>query len=564
MRILGLKLSHDAGVAAFDGDQCLFSIEMEKVGNNPRYTAMPSWEALEKVLGTEGLSLSDFDTIVVDGWKYGFVKQPQRLDVAPYHEYDGKSHGDPLLRHVFHAPRGVFRGHSSYASYHHMTGHIMGAYATSPFSEDKVPAAVITWDGGQNARAHYVHPQDRNVMYIGSLIEFYGILYSLMGYYFGPYRKESVVSDVINPALAEDNLFGAYEWPGKLMAYIGSGEVHEVLLSRMRAIGERLEAGVRRSPARHRLDYNQNGIIEHEFMRGVVQAASKFDLPPADVLLTLHTYLERLLVERAMEMLPKGIALCFAGGSALNIKWNSALRECGHFSDVWVPPFPNDAGSAFGAACCELAREHDIWSVKWSAYSGPKLIKTEHRMGWSRTAMQPHELGWLLAEQPEEPVVVLHGRAEVGPRALGHRSIMMSPRLPENKERLNKVKGREGFRPVAPICLEEYAPEIFLPGTPDPHMLFDHSVRASWLRNIPAVVHIDETARLQTINRRQCPTTYAILSGHHLASGIPLVCNTSANHHGTGFFPSIADAQAWAVEHSVKYVWADGYLFARR
>jgi carbamoyltransferase len=156
--------------------------------------------------------------------------------------------------------------------------------------------------------------------------------------------------------------------------------------------------------------------------------------------------------------------------------------------------------------------------------------------------------------------VVLNGRAELGPRALGGRSILAAPVDAAMKDRLNDIKRREPFRPVAPICLEEHAPEIFSPGTPDPYMLFEHDVRPAWVARIPAVLHLDGTARLQTVSPAQDPDLTEILRAYHEVSGVPVLCNTSANFNGSGFFPDVATAIGW---DKVDMVWEEGTLYRR-
>jgi carbamoyltransferase len=125
---------------------------------------------------------------------------------------------------------------------------------------------------------------------------------------------------------------------------------------------------------------------------------------------------------------------------------------------------------------------------------------------------------------------------------------------------LNGIKGRESYRPVAPICLEERAADIFEPGERDPYMVFDHRVRPDWAARIPAVVHVDGTARLQTVSDRDSPLAASVLRAFAARSGIPVLCNTSANLPGRGFFPDAASAMSWG---GTSYVWADGVLYTR-
>jgi carbamoyltransferase len=169
------------------------------------------------------------------------------------------------------------------------------------------------------------------------------------------------------------------------------------------------------------------------------------------------------------------------------------------------------------------------------------------------------ELASLLYET-NEPVVFLNGKAELGPRALGNRSIIAAPTSDNMKDILNKVKKRERYRPVSPICLEEQGHIIFEPGTKDPFMLFDHMVKPEWVEKIPAVLHLDGSARLQTVNQNDNPVVHELLSHYYALSGIPLLCNTSANLNGSGFFPDVSSATKW---NRVNYVWSDNCLFEK-
>jgi carbamoyltransferase len=280
----------------------------------------------------------------------------------------------------------------------------------------------------------------------------------------------------------------------------------------------------------------------------------------------VHQFLEELLLERLSEKLRswRGTGpwnLCFGGGCALNIKWNSALRAHPDVREMWVPPFPNDSGSALGVAVLGRTRHRgSLGPVDWSARLGPALKETPVvPAGWTSTGCDAAELARILHESGE-PVVVLNGRAELGPRALGGRSILAAPVDPAMKDELNRVKRREYYRPVAPVCLVEEAPAIFEPGTPDPHMLFEHVVRPEWVQRIPAVIHLDGTARLQTVAEADDPFLAEVLRRYHRLSGIPVLCNTSANFNGRGFFPDVESAIAWG---EVDRIWSAGLLYTR-
>uniref|UniRef100_UPI0005776093 carbamoyltransferase C-terminal domain-containing protein n=1 Tax=Mycobacterium avium TaxID=1764 RepID=UPI0005776093 len=135
------------------------------------------------------------------------------------------------------------------------------------------------------------------------------------------------------------------------------------------------------------------------------------------------------------------------------------------------------------------------------------------------------------------------GRAEFGPRALGGRSLLADPRYPANAERLNAVKGREQFRPVAPMVLAERAAEIFSRGPlPSPYMLFVHDVGEHWRSRIPAVTHVDGTARIQTVDADADPLLHATINRFAQHTGVPVVVNTSFNTAGRPMVDTPRDA----------------------
>lgn len=543
MKICGLKVTHDAAITVIDSGRLLFAVEVEKLDNNPRYSKLFDLGLIARVLSEHGLRPSDIDRWAVDGWKHG---QAGPFPVASYHEFDSPAHS-ALDRSTFPARVPL---PAPYASCRHMTGHIVGSYAASPFAQLRAQTYVVTWDGGQQPRFHLVEPDAKNpIKFLGTGIEFYGILYAVMGLFYGPYRN-AAVADQGAGVSAHCN----YEIPGKLMSYIALGEPDEGLIEWCDAEHELIRLNTKRNP----LGYNQDWAIEAAFMRALQSSPVAQGMSDASVLRSIHVWLERRLVAAARRYVPDDARLIFTGGSALNIKWNSALRRAGF--DVWVPPFPNDCGSAIGAAACEMVHAEDRWSLDWSVYAGPMIKVGPIEPGWRSAPCTVEGLARLLFEKPDSPVVVLHERSEIGPRALGHRSIVCAPTGVGTKALLNWLKRREAFRPVAPMCLEAEAPKIFSPGTPDPFMLFDHQVRPEWRERIPAVLHLDNSARLQTVNALDAPMPFALVTEYARLSGVPLLCNTSANFNGKGFFPSVASAMSWG---AVDAIWSNGILYQK-
>jgi carbamoyltransferase len=168
--------------------------------------------------------------------------------------------------------------------------------------------------------------------------------------------------------------------------------------------------------------------------------------------------------------------------------------------------------------------------------------------GWLETAAiayeRPRDVAAEVARVLAGDGVVawFQGRSEYGPRALGHRSLLANPRLASNLERLNDIKGREQFRPVAPMVLAERAAEIFDGPLPSPYMLFTHRLRPGWAERIPAVVHVDGTARIQTVDARDEPLVASMLRELDRLTGIPVVVNTSLNTAGRPMVDDPRDA----------------------
>jgi carbamoyltransferase len=270
----------------------------------------------------------------------------------------------------------------------------------------------------------------------------------------------------------------------------------------------------------------------------------------ADLAASLQVRLEEVLLDltRWLHTASGGAAgLALAGGVALNCVANARIARDGPFADVWVQPAAADAGTALGAALHVTAAA----GIDTSPMIGVDLgrgFSDEQIETALRRARVPYARPVSVAERAAEVLAAdgvvawFAGRAEYGPRALGHRSLLANPGVAANTERLNEVKGREQFRPVAPMVLAERAGEIFDGVLPSPYMLFTHRVRDDWRDRIPAVVHIDGTARIQTVDRGTEPVLAELLSAFEQRTGLPVVVNTSLNTAGRPMVDSPHDA----------------------
>jgi carbamoyltransferase len=240
--------------------------------------------------------------------------------------------------------------------------------------------------------------------------------------------------------------------------------------------------------------------------------------------------------------------LALAGGCALNSVANGKLFERTRFRELFVQPAAGDDGTAIGAA---FYVEHAVLKrprkfVMRDAYTGPSYddaaitnaIESARRNGWDASIdvkrMEDPELYREVATAISQGKVVgwFQGKMEFGPRALGNRSIVADPRRADMKDILNqRIKHRETYRPFAPSVLEEKAADIFERSEPSPFMLMVYKVKEAQRKRIPAVTHVDDTGRLQTVSSQTNPRYHALISEFDRQTGVPLVLNTSFNEH---------------------------------
>ncbi len=274
-----------------------------------------------------------------------------------------------------------------------------------------------------------------------------------------------------------------------------------------------------------------------------------FEQSHADLAASVQARLEEVLLELA-RWLHAGVNvpnLVMAGGVALNCVANARLADEGPFKNVWVQPAAGDAGTSLGAALY-IARElGDVPARMPSAALGRSWCDgaiedalADARIRFRRSDDIAGDVARTIAGNGI--VAWFQGRSEFGPRALGHRSILANPGPPENLDRLNAIKGREAFRPVAPMVTEQRASEIFEGVLPSPYMLFTHRVRPQWRNRIAAAVHVDGSARIQTVDGRQEPLVARVLDEVERLTGVPVVINTSLNTAGRPMVDSPRDA----------------------
>ncbi len=274
-----------------------------------------------------------------------------------------------------------------------------------------------------------------------------------------------------------------------------------------------------------------------------------------DVAASLQRTLEEILLDKVRFLHRRAPSenLCLAGGVALNCVANGRIRREGPFARLFVPPAAGDSGGALGAAAlthAELTGErprlsplrHALHGPGWRSGEVKTLLEACGLAALDFRGREPDLIEEVAGRLAERQIVGwFQGRAEIGPRALGARSILANPRDPEIRERLNrKVKKRESFRPFAPALLVERSAEVLDLDEPSPFMLLTCQVKSGL--DLPGVTHVDGSARPQTVDARDQPRFAALLAAFEHRTGCPALVNTSFNVRGEPIVSSPVDA----------------------
>jgi carbamoyltransferase len=396
---------------------------------------------------------------------------------------------------------------------HHLA-HAASAYLAAPFGD----CAVIVADG-RGERSSYLSGKVRNgnftALAMQALPNSLGLLYEELTMHLGFHRSSDEY---------------------KVMGLAGYGRP-KFLDAFRRLVRVRDDGGFETDP----VDFTQFAP-----KRGKDDG---FDGTHADLAASVQARLEEVLLELARWVHARTGEryLTMAGGVALNCVANARLAREGPFEAVWVQPAAGDAGTSLGAALFAAHKHGERVEPMHSAALGREWNDDElaARLDRAHVAYErPADIARAVAEILADDGVVgwFQGRSEFGPRALGHRSLLANPKFPDNLERLNNIKGREQFRPVAPMVLEERAAEIFEGQLPSPYMLFTHSVKPHWRDAIAAAVHVDGTARVQTVNAADEPLVARMLREFDRLTGTPVVINTSFNTAGRPMVDDPRDA----------------------
>jgi carbamoyltransferase len=284
----------------------------------------------------------------------------------------------------------------------------------------------------------------------------------------------------------------------------------------------------------------------------------------------IQAYLERKLLGYVRECLDLAGSkrLALAGGVALNCTANRRIADICK-GEVFIQPASHDAGVALGAAI--LARHtattvqfpHAYWGIAYSEHEWLERLQRFPHLRYHRYDC-PEKLYSQIVERLTTGIIgsLFLGRAEIRPRALGNRSIIADPRRRSILERVNGIKGREMWRPLAPMILEEHF-DRFFEGTPNSFMIVAATVRDSVRSRIPVNVHTDYSARPQTVSQRQNFFLHNLISAFYHATGIPVLMNTSLNGPGRPIVHDPIDAMEFLAGSDLDFIATESLLIEK-
>lgn len=541
MYILGINAFHgDSSACIIKDGELIVATEEERFRRIKHWAGFPV-QAIRFCLQEAGIGLNEVDYITISRdprahlfskikrvimnpflWKSALNRYKNRSRIAGLQE---------MLCEVFHVDKFAFRPQIYFIEHHR--SHLASAFFVSPFSE----AAILSIDGfGDFSSLMSAYGKGNQIQVLQS-VQFphsIGVFYTAMTQYLGfphygdeykvmglaPYGKprymkemESIIQKTSEGLFRLNLRYFVHHISGVSMTWEGGAPHIEPLYSD--ALTESL------GPARKK----EEPLTQHH----------------KDIAASVQKATEEIIFHILKHLYEKTHSdnLCVAGGVAQNSVANGKIRKNTPFKRVYIPPAGHDAGTAMGAAyyLYNQILRHDRIAPLMHAYTGASYSKEEieeilktNQLSYSYKE-DDTLLPWLASQLAEGKVVGwFQGRAEFGPRALGHRSILADPRRPDAKDLLNlKIKRRESFRPFAPSILADYVDEYFADADEVPFMEKVYPIRKEKQAIIPAVTHVDGTGRLQTVPRGN--RYYRLIDEFRKITGVPVLLNTSFNEN---------------------------------
>jgi hydroxymethyl cephem carbamoyltransferase len=514
MLVIGFKPGHDGSIAAIQDRELLFSLESEK-DSFPRHaplTAMTIMTIMERIGDVpDVIAMGGWqkDVVAVGGWEEGHLFQGNLNIETGYRGAHAVSNRETKL---FGKPIQWF-------SSSHVRSHIMMAAGMAP-PDDATERAVLVWEGAEGS--FYLLDDKWQVVREIPALQFPGGRYAMAFAIAEPRYADFVVGPEGDEA-------------GKLMALAAFADPADADANVIATVDRLLSHDSYPAP---KGDFRDTSI----YNAGVESEVSKVNA----ALITQRMF--DVFAEVAQRELPAGIPLYISGGCGLNCEWNMKWLELGHFSSVFVPPCTNDSGSAVGTAADALAALTGDPRINWDVYCGLEFEwdAEPDPARWQRRPLDHAALADAIADG--HVVAWVQGRWEMGPRALGNRSLLADPFDPRTKDRLNDIKQREGYRPIAPVCRIEDVAKVYDADFHDPYMLY---FRHATTDRLGAVTHVDGSARVQTVTKESNRLLHDLLTVFGERHDVGVLCNTSLNFKVMGFINRMSDLQYYCEARGV-------------
>jgi hydroxymethyl cephem carbamoyltransferase len=515
VNIISFNPGHDGAITYLKGGRLVVSIEAEK-NSNYRYSPISSHDVFS-VLG----ELDEIPDVICTGSWW-----PREKHLLGSHAHAG--YRGVLKSDVITGQRRLLGRLVKYFSSSHERSHLLCAFGMSPLPKG-TPCYALVWEGAIGA--FYEIDSELNIILLDNVLNHAGNRYILL---YG----------LADPSFPKNAPFSRFSDAGKLMALASFSNrstptAEEKKLMDFLLVCPNLELSSYKD-LEHSPHYDV-GVDDPEFRNFAGIFSDKiFDV----------------FYQFAKSNMKKRIPLLIAGGCGLNCDWNTKWKETGLFPEVFVPPVASDSGSAIGTAIDAQLHFTGNPKIDWNVYSGLSFITTG---SFDLSQYDVYETDYpMIADMLANDLVLgwVSGKYEIGPRALGNRSILAAPFQESTKVRLNEIKQREQFRPIAPVCLEEEAEQWFGCDHASPFMLYTHLVRTDALA---AVAHVNGTARIQTVSSVSNRNLYELLLAFKARTGYGVLCNTSLNFKGRGFINMITDLSAYAMKHNL-----DGFVVEGR
>ena len=558
MKILGINFFFEhTSVAIIDDGKLVFSAEEERftgIKGGKRYSPFSiqfPYKSIYAALDYLNIKIKDIDVIALSYNKWEHLKGLMSKRWSYYDDYYA-------MRSLFHIKRILSSNYEifQYMSdrinltdlkkipilyFDHHSSHAASAYCYSGF--DKSLVFVADCCGEKSCTSLYIG-SDKGLKRIVSFDRPHslGILYSTVTKFLG---------------------FNTFQDEFKVMGLASYGEDKY------------------REEFKNIITFDKNGKYKineknmfnlEKFLGPARKKGEKITQKHKDIAKTLQSILEEILINLFTFYRDKtGInKLGMAGGIALNCVANGKISESGIFDEIFVQPASSDAGTSMGAAALAWNKYSEKMQVKYddmylgTEYSNEYIEKCIKLAKLKYEYVDDINLAEIVASKIAEGKVggVFRGRMEAGPRALGNRSVIASPINSEMLEKINNIKGREMFRPIAPIVKEEKF-EDFFTGEKNRYMLFTCNVKPEARNKIPAVTHVDYTSRVQTVTETSNSFIYSVLDNFEKKTGIPVIINTSLNFRGKPIVESPVDALGNFYSSGLDFLVIGNYLLEK-